>query len=85
MGVPNFQGWNGGAKFPSRVHNFLGYLEWGCQISWDAKYPVTLDECLRLILLNQLSYSRGCQSVARADYTYEQPLSEINLRCKQQT
>ena len=25
------------------VHNILGYtgMEWGCQISWDAKYTVT--------------------------------------------
>ena len=21
--------------------NILGYLEWGCKISWGAKYPVT--------------------------------------------
>ena len=29
-----------GAKYPKGVHNILGYMEWGCQISWDAKYTV---------------------------------------------
>ena len=35
----------GGAEFPRKRGmggaHILGYLEWGCQISWDAKYPVT--------------------------------------------
>ena len=31
----------GGAEYPRGVHNILGYMEWGCQISWDAKYTVT--------------------------------------------
>ena len=32
---------DGGARFPEGVPSFLGKIEWGCQISWDAKYPVT--------------------------------------------
>ena len=40
-GVLKFLGLKRDAKFPRGVHNILGYLEWGCQISWDAKYPVT--------------------------------------------
>ena len=31
----------GGAEYPREVHNILGYMEWRCQISWDAKYTVT--------------------------------------------
>ena len=30
-----------GAEYPSGVHNIPGYMEQGCQISWDAKYAVT--------------------------------------------
>ena len=31
----------GGARFPEGVPIFLGEIEWRCQISWGAKYPVT--------------------------------------------
>ena len=31
----------GSAKFLRGGAQYPGYLEWGCQISWDAKYPVT--------------------------------------------
>ena len=54
------------------MHNILGYLEWGCQISWDAKYPVTpgttvwqgtaFRECVRndiLLLHSQFRLSEG--------------------------
>ena len=30
-----------GCQFSQGVHNILQYIERGCQISWDAKYPVT--------------------------------------------
>ena len=38
---PNIIIWCGGANYPKGVPNILGYLEWGCKISWGAKYPVT--------------------------------------------
>ena len=31
----------GGSKYPSGMHNILGYMERGYQISWDAEYTVT--------------------------------------------
>ena len=53
MGVSKFLGYlvggtripysQGGSKYPRGVHNILGYMKWGCQISWDAKYTVTPD------------------------------------------
>ena len=33
--------WYGDANYPKWVPNILRYLEWGCKISWDAKYPLT--------------------------------------------
>ena len=41
MGVPNFLT-SKGCQISQGVLNILGYcMEWGCQISWDAKYSVT--------------------------------------------
>ena len=42
MGVSSFLGYLvGGTKVPRKlgmgVSKILGYMEWGCQISWDAK------------------------------------------------
>ena len=42
-GVLQYLAHRGGAKYPRGVRYILGYIEWGCQISWDAKYTVTPD------------------------------------------
>ena len=43
MGVSKFLGYLVGIpNILGGVHNNLGYMEWGCQISWDAKYTATL-------------------------------------------
>ena len=33
--------WGMPCRFSEGVPIFLGKIEWGCQISWGAKYPVT--------------------------------------------
>ena len=43
--------------------NILGYLEWGCKISWGAKYPVTqgpdqLNQCFKHAWLFAVSIER---------------------------
>ena len=40
----------GGAEYPSGVHNILGYMEWGCQIYCDTR-PNKEDEACQVSTL----------------------------------
>ena len=63
-GVPNFLGGGGGAQFPRT-------LEWGCRLSWDAKYRVT-----QVLLYTTIFYHTSADSMS-ACKRYRNRLSKM--------